>query len=207
MVLAGGRGQRMGGTDKGLQPYRGTPLALHALERLRQQTSGAPGYLLINANRNLDVYATWGADLCSDALEGFAGPLAGVLAGMRQCSPNQPYLLTVPCDSPRFPLDLLQRLAEAMHREDADIAMALGPDTESAPTTATPPLRRQPVFCLYQTHLADSLAAFLQSGQRKIDAWTSQHKIVEVPFDLSTDDVRAFANANTLAELQDLEIR
>lgn len=205
VVLAGGRGQRMGGSDKGLQPFRGQPLAWHALERLRAQTFGAPGRLLINANRNLDTYRQWGAEVCSDTIDGFAGPLAGVLAALAQCRTSHPYLLTVPCDSPRFPLDLLERLAHALQAQDADIAMVVAPDSEETASPEPQRLRRQPVFCLYKTHLADSLGAFMATGQRKIDAWTSQHTFAEVPFDLPADDPRAFANANTLAELANLE--
>ena len=202
MVLAGGRGERMGGMDKGLQPFRGLPLVGHALERLRNQTLGHPGRLLVNANRHLDVYRQHGVEVVADSLDGFAGPLAGVLAGLQQCQTSQEYLLTVPCDSPLFPLDLLQRLAQAMHMHDAEIAMATAPEPGIEGAVG---LRRQPVFCLYRCALRNSLADFLATGRRKIDAWTATHAFVEVPFDGAHDDVRAFANANTLGELQALE--
>ena len=137
LVLAGGRGLRMGGTDKGLQVLAGKPLALHALERLRPQV----GALLVNANRNTATYATFGVPVCPDTVEGFAGPLAGFLAGLAQC--RTPWLLTVPCDSPRFPTDLATRLAAAALSQDAEIAIALATDHE-APDAALTPARVLP---------------------------------------------------------------
>lgn len=202
VVLAGGRGERMGGTDKGLQPYLGIPLAQHALQRLQRQAGGAPGRIIVNANRNQDTYRQWGVEVCADGIQGYEGPLAGVLTALQMCDANHPYLLTVPCDSPLFPLNLLERLATALQTQGADIAMALAPEQDDAGQFT---LRKQPVFCLYKSHLAPSLRAFMDSGRRKIDAWTGQHSVVEVPFNLPGDDRRAFSNANTLAELQALE--
>lgn len=196
LVLAGGRGSRMGGVDKGLQDFHGTPLALHALRRLQSQDGGLIGPLLLNANRNTEVYATFGAQVCTDALADFAGPLAGFLAGLACC--RTPYLLTVPCDSPRFPLDLAQRMAQAMAAEDADIAMASAREEDGQ-------YRSQPVFCLMKTSLRDSLAAFTRDGGRKVDRWTAQHRTALVPFDRASDDPQAFGNANTLDELRSLE--
>ena len=108
LVLAGGRGSRMGGVDKGLQNHHGVPLALHALLRLAPQV----GLTMINANRNLAAYESMGVPVWPDALADFAGPLAGFLAGLEHC--DTPYLVTVPCDSPRFPEDLVARLASAL---------------------------------------------------------------------------------------------
>ena len=118
LVLAGGRGSRMGGVDKGLQNFRGLPLALHTLMRLQMQV----GVSLINANRNLAAYESFGAPVWPDANNDYAGPLAGFLTGLEHC--ETPWLLTVPCDTPLFPLDLAQRLAAAADAEGADIAMA-----------------------------------------------------------------------------------
>ena len=187
LILAGGRGSRMGGVDKGLQTHHGVPLALHALLRLSPQV----GQVLINANRNLGAYEAMGASVWPDALPDYAGPLAGFLAGLEHC--ETPYMVTVPCDSPLFPLDLVERLAHALDVEDAEIAMAA---TREGNT-----LQVQPVFCLMKTSLMESLIRFTQGGQRKIDRWTAQHRCVEVPF----DDPLAFANANTPAELQQLQ--
>jgi molybdopterin-guanine dinucleotide biosynthesis protein A len=187
LVLAGGRGSRMGGVDKGLQNHRGIPLALHALLRLQPQV----GEAMINANRNLGAYESFGVPVWPDTAADYPGPLAGVLAGLERC--ETPYLVTVPCDTPGFPADLVERLAQALQAEDAEIAMAA--------TWEDGTLRTQPVFCLLHTHLMESLVAFLQAGERKIDRWTARHRVAVVAF----DDAAAFFNANTPAELQQLQ--
>ena len=187
LILAGGRGSRMGGVDKGLQNHQGMPMALHALLRLGPQV----GHLLINANRNLGAYEAMGAPVWPDPLPDYAGPLAGFLAGLEHC--ETPYLVTVPCDSPLFPSDLVQRLTLALEAENADIAMAA--------TLEGGRLQVQPVFCLMRATLLESLVSFTQGGQHKIDRWTAGHRCVEVCF----DEPQAFANANTLAELQQLQ--
>lgn len=188
VILAGGRGSRMGGVDKGLQPHLGTPLAMHALLRLGPQV----GELMINANRNLSAYESMGVPVWPDADTDYAGPLAGWLAGLERC--ETPYLVTVPCDSPNFPQDLVERLAQALVADDADIAMAA--------TVEHGAQQVQPVFCLMKSTLMESLVVFLKDGQRKIDQWTALHRCVAVVF----DDATAFANANTLAELQALQV-
>jgi molybdopterin-guanine dinucleotide biosynthesis protein A len=126
--------------------------------------------------------------------------LAGFLTGLERCETE--YLLTVPCDTPLFPLDLAQRLMQALESHDADIAVASAPEKDGSGQTHTRP---QPVFCLIKSDLMESLAAFMMSGGRKIDAWTAQHRSVHVAFDLATDNPLAFANANTMQELQALE--
>jgi molybdopterin-guanine dinucleotide biosynthesis protein A len=187
LVLAGGRGSRMGGVDKGLQNHHGLPLAMQALLRLQPQV----GHLLVNANRNLGAYEAFGAPVWPDPIEGFAGPLAGFLAGLEHC--ETPYLVSVPCDTPDFPTDLAARLANALEAADAEIAYA----------TTLEQGREQPhpVFCLMRSALLDSLVAFLHGGGRKIDAWFAQHRAVAVRF----DDARAFFNANTNEELARLQ--
>ena len=195
IVLAGGRGSRMGGVDKGLQLYNGTALAKHAIEQLQPQV----GHLLINANRNLDIYQAWGspvsADVLMDGITDFAGPLAGFLIGLQHC--KTPYLMTVPCDTPRFPSDLVSRLADALSQQDAEIAMVSSPDEEGV-------LRHQPVFCLMKRELVESLKAFTDAGGRKIGAWAAQHKLARINFNEVYDDPKAFYNANTLEDLQQL---
>ncbi|WP_291914679.1 molybdenum cofactor guanylyltransferase MobA [Limnohabitans sp.] len=195
LILAGGRGSRMGGIDKGLQNFRGLPLALQTLMRLQLQSLPLQE-VLINANRNLSAYESLGVPVWPDSIDGFAGPLAGFLTGLERC--ETPLLLTVPCDTPLFPLDLVERLVQAMDTQDADMAMAAAPELDGA-------VRPQPVFCLLKIDLLESLVKFTQGGGRKIDAWTSQHRCAIVPFDLPGDNPQAFANANTLAELQQLE--
>ena len=196
LVLAGGRGTRMGGVDKGLQNFRGLPLALHTLLRLQMQV----GATLVNANRNLAAYESFGAPVWPDASNDYAGPLAGFLTGLEHC--ETPWLLTVPCDTPLFPLDLATRLAQAADAQQADIAMAAAPEDDGSGQTT---VRTQPVFCLLRVELLESLVRFTQAGGRKIDAWTAQHPCAVVPFDQPGDDPKAFFNANTLAELQALE--
>ena len=196
LILAGGRGSRMGGVDKGLQNFNGIPLALHTLMRLGPQVES----VMVNANRNLSAYESFGASVWPDASADFAGPLSGFLVGLERA--ETPYVLTVPCDTPRLPLDLAERLAKALVREDAEIAMAAAPETDDQGDIQ---VRTQPVFCLLKIELSESLVKFTHSGGRKIDAWTAQHKTVVVPFDAEGDDPLAFANVNTLTELQALE--
>ncbi len=189
LVLAGGRGSRMGGVDKGLQNHRGLPLALHALLRLQPQVGAA----MINANRNLAAYESFGVPVWPDALADYPGPLAGFLAGLEHC--ETPYLVTVPCDTPDFPSDLVARLADALVAEGAEIAMAA--------TLEAGRVQVQPVFCLMAATLVESLVAFTHGGQRKIDRWTAQHRCATVVF----DDAQAFFNANTAEDLQRLQPR
>lgn len=200
LVLAGGRGSRMGGADKGLQPFRGRPLAQHALARLQPQV----GSLMLNANRNLAEYAALGAPynapVWPDGLADYAGPLAGFLTGLEHC--QTAWLLSVPCDTPLFPRDLAARLAAAAARDGSDIAMAAAPQMDDAGHTH---LRPQPVFSLIRASLLASLQRFTAGGDRKIRAWTMQQRCSIVAFDQPGDDARAFFNTNTLAELQQLE--
>ena len=198
ILLAGGRGSRMGGVDKGLQSFRGKPLALHSLERLRG--TGSVGPVMLNANRNLEHYEAFGAPVFPDGLADYAGPLAGVLVGLAHC--ETPYLLTLPCDTPLFPLDLVPRLCAALEAQDAQIAMASAPERDEQGQTR---LRKQPVFCLLRADLLPGLLYFTQAGGRKIDTWAAQQRLVLVPFDQPGDDPLAFFNANTLDELQALE--
>ncbi len=184
LILAGGRGSRMGEVDKGLQPFRGKPMVAHVLERLGPQADE----IIINANRNLEQYEKFGHRVVADAIDGFAGPLAGLHVGMSHAS--HPLVATAPCDSPFLPLDLITRLRAALEQENADLAVAKTID------------QAHPVFCLTKRELAPHLRAFLESGQRKIDKWYSSLKVIEVNFD---DEEAAFANINTLEELNTLE--
>jgi molybdopterin-guanine dinucleotide biosynthesis protein A len=196
VILAGGRGTRMGGADKGLQNFRGMPMAMFTLLRLAPQV----GELMINANRNLAAYESFGAPVWPDVIADYAGPLAGFLTGLEHCETE--YLVSVPCDTPLFPQDLVQRLGEALEREGADIAMAaVREEDPGSGSGAGPQVRAQPVFSLMKRELMESLVRFTQGGGRKIDAWTAQHRTVLVEFDQPS----AFLNANTLAELHRLE--
>ncbi len=192
VVLAGGRGARMGGLDKGLQLYGGMPLAQHGLRRLQAQV----GAVLINANRNLAQYRGFGAPVVTDSVPDFAGPLAGFIAALEHC--QTPYLVTVPCDTPQFPTDLVARLAQGLSDAGAEIAMASAMEPAA---DGTPAWYRQPVFCLLKVALLPDLRRFVAEGGRKIGAWTAQQHTVQVAF----DEPGAFANANTLDQLQSLQ--
>lgn len=192
VVLAGGRGLRMGGVDKGLQHYRGEPLAWHALRRLQPQVDRC----LLNANRHRDHYARFGVPVLADEGPVQAGPLAGVLTALRHC--ETPLLLCVPCDCPLFPLDLAVRLAAPLADDKLDLAIALAPDADAPDADR---LRAQPVFCLMRTRVRPGLEAFLAAGGRQFLAWTARQHAAQVPF----SDGRAFRNLNTLDELQALQ--
>jgi molybdopterin-guanine dinucleotide biosynthesis protein A len=187
LVLAGGRGSRMGGVDKGLQPLAGQPLVQHALQRLEPQVQA----LMVNANRHLEAYARMGVPVWPDAWPDHPGPLAGMAVGLAHC--ETPWLATVPCDAPGFPTDLVERLLSAVLEQRAELAMA-------ATVEADGRLQPQPVFCLLGVQLRGSLENFLRSGQRKIDRWTAQHRCATVIFERADD----FRNLNTLEELERL---
>lgn len=187
LILAGGRGSRMGHVDKGLQNFRGAPMALHVMMRLQPQV----GELMINANQNLGPYESFGVPVWPDEIQGFEGPLAGMHAGLVHCMTD--YMVTAPCDSPFLPTDLVARLAAGLNDADADLAVAV---TEGGG-------RRQahPVFCLMKASLLQHLTEYLRGGGRKIDAWYASLKTAEVLF----DDEDAFRNINTLVELKQYE--
>ena len=188
LILAGGRGTRMGQVDKGLQAFRGKTMAAHVLERLAPQVAS----VAINANQNLDAYAAMGVPVWPDDLPGFAGPLAGMEAGMRRC--QTPYLLTAPCDSPFLPPDLAARLLAALVEQDADLAFAVTQEPGQRP-------QPHPVFCLVKASLLPILSAYLLEGGRRMDGWYKDLKAIEVPF----EDADAFRNINTLDELRGLD--
>jgi len=184
LILAGGKGSRMGGVDKGLQAFRGKRLVDHVYERLAPQVGG----VIINANQNHEEYKSFGVRVVSDAIGGYAGPLAGLHAGLSIS--KRPFLATVPCDSPFLPADLIERLYQRIDETGAELAVA---------KTGEQP---HPVFSLVRRGVLDHLADFLKGGGRKIDAWYATLNVVEVAFD---DEPDAFSNINTREELQTWE--
>src|SRR5258707_1379287 len=178
IVLAGGLGRRMGGVDKGLQPLHGQAMVQHVLARLAPQVDE----IVINANQNLERYGALGHRVVSDRVGGFAGPLAGLHAGLEAIA--HPLAVTVPCDSPFLPSDLVARLRA--HLGANDLAVAKTGD------------QPHPVFALVRRSVAANLEAFLTGGGRKIDAWYASLKAVEVAFD---DEADPFPNINTPEEL------
>lgn len=192
LVLAGGRGSRMGHVDKGLQKFRGSTMAAHVIGRLAPQA----GAIAINANQNLEAYAVFGAPVWPDDLTGFEGPLAGLETGLRRCATE--YLVTAPCDSPFVPHDLVARLAQALEAEGADLALA---ETEEAGDDGTIRLQPQPVFALVRVAALPQLSAYLAGGGRRMDGWYGSIKVARVRF----DDASAFRNINTVHELHQYE--
>jgi molybdopterin-guanine dinucleotide biosynthesis protein A len=186
IVLAGGQGRRMGGVDKGLQALRGRAMVEWVLERLAPQVDE----IVINANQNLEAYARFGHRVVADEVGGFAGPLAGLQAGLKAAS--QPLAATVPCDSPFLPADLVARLRAGLEWSGAELAVAKTGD------------QPHPVFALVRASLRANLEAFLAGGGRKIDAWYAPLAVVEVRFD---DESEAFSNINTRGELASFEQR
>lgn len=186
VILAGGRGSRMGGEDKGLVPLGGRTMVEHVAGRLRPQV----GELLISANRNQERYAALGYRVVPDLVEGYQGPLAGMAAALRAAT--TPYVVTAPCDSPLIGADLVARLSRALLAEDADLAVAHDGD------------RAHPVFLLVKRSLASSLSAFLDSGERKIDRWFARHRVATATF---ADCAETFLNVNDPEEHRALEAR
>ncbi len=186
LILAGGKGSRMGGVDKGLQPLRGRRLVDHVYERFAPQVGG----IIINANQNHEEYKTFGVRVVSDAIGGYAGPLAGLHAGLSVS--KRPFLASVPCDSPFLPADLVERLYRRLDESGTELAVAKTGD------------QPHPVFSLMRRGVLEHLGDFLKNGGRKIDAWYATLNVVEVGFD---DEPEAFSNINTREELHTWENR
>ena len=186
MILAGGRATRMGGKDKGLIELNGKPMVEYVIESLRPQVKT----IIINANRNQQLYARYGFSVIGDDLQGFQGPLAGMASAMRAASTA--YVLTVPCDGPLVPDDLVKRMYNALQNQHAELSVAH--DGE----------RMQPVFALLVCTLLPSLEHFLRAGQRKIDLWYEEHQAALADF---SDRPETFLNINTPQEREALEAR
>lgn len=172
----------MGNVDKGLALLEGRPLIDWVLQRLTPQVDE----VLINANRNLETYATFGHRVIVDRIVGFAGPLAGLHSALSEA--HHALMISVPCDTPFLPPDLVSRLLAPLKNENVDLSVA---------KTGTQP---HPVICLMRKRLLPHLAAFLENGGRKVDAWYSTLNVTEVAFD---DEPSAFRNINTPEELRE----
>lgn len=189
VILAGGRGTRMGGVDKGLMPFLQTTLVQHVLGRLSHQVDR----ILINVNANQSRYEAFGFPLLPDMQAGHPGPLAGVQSALAACT--TPLLLSVPCDAPLLPTDLAERLNQAIRNEGGDAAVAVSRRTDGSRS-------REPVFCLMKSSLLESLNRYLSSGRRAVTGWHEELSIAEVIF----DDDHAFSNVNTLEQLRECEL-
>lgn len=181
VILAGGQARRMGGGDKGLRLLDGKPMIEWVLQRFAPQVS----QVVINVNQNVARYQHYGHPVVSDAMPDFAGPLAGLHAVLSQGT--TPFVVTVPCDSPFLPADLVARLYAALEADGAEVAVARTFD------------QPHPVFCLYRNTVLPALDEYLEKGHRKIHFWHSQLNGVQVAFD---DVADAFRNINTPEELE-----
>ena len=186
VILAGGLATRMKGADKGLILLHEKPLVQHVIERLKPQVDE----ILINANREIASYQTFGYPVLQDEVEDFLGPLAGFSLGLQHAKYD--YVLTVPCDSPLLPPDLAKRLMSALIKHNADIAVASSEDNT------------HPVFSLCKNSVLASLTAYLQQGERRVSAWQKSQHYIEVDFSDVSD---AFTNLNTFEDLAALELK
>ncbi|MFZ6742701.1 molybdenum cofactor guanylyltransferase MobA [Undibacterium sp. JH2W] len=191
LVLAGGRGTRMGELDKGLQSLHGKAMVLHVLQSLAAQSVS----IMISANQNIDTYQEFGFPVWPDHMQGFAGPLAGIQTGLLHCT--TPYLLCAPCDSPFLPTDLGNRLSSALLQNNADLAVAVTQESRNGMQQK----QSHPVFALMKTTVLTGLTAYLENGGRKMQVWHASLQMCEVLF----EDNTAFRNINTLEELRELE--
>jgi molybdenum cofactor guanylyltransferase len=184
VILAGGKARRMGGEDKGLIELNGRPLLDYIISGLRPQV----GTILVNANRNLARYREFGYPVVEDILGDYFGPLVGMATGMQSAA--TPLLVSVPCDSPFIPADLVETLYHALGESGAEISVAHDGN------------RLQPVYALLRCQLLPDLLAYLNDGGRKIDTWYGQHHMVTADFSTGPD---VFLNLNTPEDRQQLE--
>lgn len=208
LILAGGRSSRMGGVDKGLQLFRNKALILWSLELLKPQVNT----LMINANRSVKQYQQLGYPVLKDSLEGYLGPLAGMLSGLQHCTTE--WLQVVPCDCPFFPENLVEQMLDKAHQQAckvvmaASYAMAESESESQAQQTSNTLLKSyqlQPVFCFIHRSMTSSLEGYLKSGQAKIEKWGLQENMATVEFPLDNHNASLFSNINTLAELEALQ--
>ena len=186
VILAGGQAKRMGSVDKGLQPLQGKPLFQFIYDRLHSQVE----HISVNANRNQAIYAVAGLPVFGDNIEGFQGPLSGILTALERSETD--FVLFVPCDSPFFPDNLLEKLKSAVVFHGVSIAYVH--DGE----------REHPTFCLMARSLKEKLAAYLATGERRMLHFMRQNEAVSVDF---SENKAAFTNINTLDELQQFNVQ
>lgn len=184
VILAGGQARRMGGVDKGLIQLHHRPMIEYVIESLQQQTD----HIIINANRNLEIYQDYGFLVVEDDIKDYSGPLAGIASCMKAVTTR--YLATAPCDSPFLPKDLIARLYNTLQTESSDISVVHDGD------------RMQPVFSLIKISLLPSLLDYLSSGEKKIDRWFQQHRLALCDF---SDNATAFININTEQDINNIE--
>jgi molybdopterin-guanine dinucleotide biosynthesis protein A len=190
VLLAGGQSQRMGGGDKSLRLLAGKPILARVIERAQPQVDA----LVLNANGDPARFTRFGLPVVPDSVAGFAGPLAGVLAGLDWAAANLPeaeLLASFATDAPFLPRDLVRRLAVALEEGGFDLACAQSNG------------QNHPVFGLWPVSLRDDLRQVLAGGLRKVDRWTARFKLVEVEF--LAEPVDPFFNANRPEDLAEAE--
>ncbi len=186
VILAGGQARRMGGEDKGLVMLNDKPMIEYIIAALKPQTSK----LIINANRNCNIYSQYGLAIVEDDLSGYCGPLSGISSALQAIETD--YLVTAPCDTPFITHDLVERLAQALEDNQADLSVAHNGE------------RIQPVFCMLKKSLRESLNKYLASGERKIDRWFEQHHYAIADF---SDVPETFDNINTPEDVEQAQFR
>ena len=184
VILAGGKGRRMDGKDKGLVELANRPLIEYVIDAIKPQVET----IILNANRNQEQYSRYGYPVISDALVDYQGPLAGFICALKSSTTS--HIVTLPCDGPFLPKDLVERLIIALNTNTAEIAVAHDGD------------RMQPVYSLIPTALIRSLNAFLDTGERKIDLWYKQHQVALADF---SDCPETFRNINTAEQRDQLQ--
>ena len=186
VILAGGKGRRFAGNDKGLIVFKQKRLIEHLIEAIAPQVPN----IVINANRNQETYMSFGYPVISDAMSDFQGPLAGFSVAMSHVTTS--HIITLPCDAPFMLADYAARMCDVLNQQHAELAVAHDGS------------RLQPVHALMPIALKPSLDDFLQSGDRKIDSWYAHHSMAEVDF---SDNPEIFKNINTEEQLNALESR
>ncbi len=186
IILAGGRARRMGGQDKGLIQLARKPMIEYVINAIDPQVDA----IIINANRNQADYEKYGFPVVADQIEGYCGPLAGMASGLQAA--KTPFVVTVPCDSPLIPDDLVQKLYSTLQDEDAEICTPLSNG------------RLQPVFTLMKSELLPSMLDFLNNGERKIDKWFEKHRLAIADF---SEQPETFININSAEELAAIELK
>ncbi|MCW8935023.1 MAG: molybdenum cofactor guanylyltransferase [Gammaproteobacteria bacterium] len=184
VILAGGKGRRMQGEDKGLVELADRPLIEYVIEAIKPQVKS----IIINANRNQSLYSHYGFPVISDTLDNYQGPLAGFFSAMKETSTS--HIVTLPCDGPLLASNYVERLISTLNKENAEIAVAHDGN------------RLQPVHSLIPVSLSVSLEGFLDSGERKIDLWYKQHNVTHADF---SDCPETFRNINTTNERDNLQ--
>jgi molybdenum cofactor guanylyltransferase len=183
VILAGGKGRRLEGQDKGLIVYQHKMLIQHVIDRIHAQVSN----IVINANRNQETYEALGYSVIRDEMSDFQGPLAGFATAMKSVKTD--YIITLPCDGPSIPLDLVARMIDEINSIS---------NTHNCIAVAHDGIRMQTVHALIPVSLIDSLETFLSNGDRKVDRWYAEHEIVLVDF---SDQPKAFFNINQKEQL------